>query len=85
MGVVRARSYGELELNFMGPGKQKGISRGKGMFGNEGKGGNPTHKPPVRKTCGPMMVPTSAARRSRGCAVQTDVDVGTRKGERFQK
>src|SRR5882757_5054307 len=46
----------------------------------EGRG-IPTHKPPVRKTCGPIMAPPSAARRSRGCGVRTDGNAGTRKGE----
>jgi hypothetical protein len=33
--------------------KQKGISRGKRMSKNRGKGGNLTHKPPVRKPAVP--------------------------------
>ena len=72
-----------LELNFMGSGKQKGISRG--CSETKGRGGIRRNKPPVRKTCGIMMVPTPAARRSRGCAVRTDVDAGTRKGGKVSK
>ena len=47
----------KLELNFMGSGKQKGISRGKGMSENEGKRGG------IRRTSlrlGKPVVPCGA-------------------------
>jgi hypothetical protein len=57
------------------------VERERESLETEGRGGIRHTGLPLGKTRGPIMAPPSAARRSRGCAVRTDVDSGTRKGE----
>jgi hypothetical protein len=55
--------------------------KGNGDKRREAGGGESDTQASVSESCGPIMAPASAARRSRGYDMRTDVNAGTRKGE----